>query len=118
MKGIVYSDDFFKIASDIDVIVDHLKRSFLTSFGERVQNYNYGSNFKNYIFNFEPIIRQDILIEFERIITKEVPSQYEVFDASLDEDYTDNKLILTFSIKDKSTNEVVQIEQDFLREEE
>jgi phage baseplate assembly protein W len=118
MKGIVYSNDFFKIATDIDVVVDHLKRSLLTTFGERVQNYNYGSAFRQYIFNFEPIIRQDIIAEFERIVEKEVPAQYEVFDVNIDQNYEEHKIILTFSLRDKATNEVIPVEQDFLREEE
>lgn len=118
MKGIAYSDDFLMIKSDIDLVADHLKRAILTSPGERVHNNNYGSKFLEYLFHFEPVIRQDIVAEIKGIVKKVVPTDYEATNYIIESIFEEHKLILTFDLKNKRTNEVVRISQDFLREEE
>jgi hypothetical protein len=118
MTGITYSDDFIKITSDISLVADRIRRSILTSPGERVQNYNFGSKFLGYLFQFEPVIKQDIIAELTKIAGKVIPSDYEASNYIIETDYENHKLTVTYDLKSKTTNEVVQISEDFLEDTE
>jgi phage baseplate assembly protein W len=113
MTGIAYSDDFFKIVKDIDVVADNLRRYILTSPSERVQNYPYGSKFMEYLFQYDPVIRQDIIAELEKIAAKVVPAEYEISNYIIESIPDEYKMKLTFDLKDRRTNEVVVVKQDF-----
>lgn len=116
MTGITYSDDFIKITSDIDLVADRIRRSILTSPGERVQNYNFGGKFLGYLFQFEPVIRQDIIAELVKIANKVVPAEYEANNYIIETDYDNHKLTVSYDLKSKADNKVVHISEDFLEE--
>jgi hypothetical protein len=116
MTGITYSNDFIKITSGIDLVADRIRRSILTSPGERAQNYGFGSKFLGYLFQFEPVIKQDIIAELVKIANKVVPSDYEASNYIIETDFENHKLTVTYDLKSKATNEVVKISEDFLEE--
>lgn len=116
MKGISYSEDFIKIKSGIDLQKDNLIRALLTTFGERVQTYSFGSRFGLYIFEFAPVIEQDIKREFNRIVSNYVSSDYTVSGFSLKKNEDNSKLTLEFSIMENTSLKVKNVSQEFVKE--
>ncbi|MFW6225426.1 MAG: GPW/gp25 family protein [bacterium] len=74
MKGIaIYDTDFFSVKSDRDLVIESIKRILLTSPGEHVGNLSFGSYIKDYLFNFENIIIEDIEQEITRALNRWEP---------------------------------------------
>jgi len=61
MKGFgIYGEDFIQLKSDIDLIKENIKRLLITVPKERVGNLYYGSRVREFLFNFEYILREDL----------------------------------------------------------
>lgn len=116
MKGIGYGDDFFIIKGDEALIKEHLTRLMLTSPGERPNNYFYGSNLKNYLFNFSDVVKQDMETTFIDLIKEKVPEiTIKNFSVVLSEDK--NTMFVKFDIFKNETLESYEYSQGFSLEE-
>lgn len=113
MKGIGYGKDFFSILEEEDLIKEHLTRLIMTNFGERVNNYYYGTSIKDYLFNFSKVVAQDVEINFLKIVEEGIP-EITVSDFKVELVGDDEKLIqISFTIKKKETLEEFTYKQNF-----
>jgi phage baseplate assembly protein W len=61
MQGIgLYDSDFPTIKKDKDLIMENVKRIILTLPGENVGNLDFGCRLREYIFDFENVLLEDI----------------------------------------------------------
>lgn len=111
MRGIGYGEDFFVIKKDEELIKEHLTRLIMTTNGERVNNYGFGSLLREYLFNFTPVILQDIEDKFYDMIGNKMP-EIEVFGFSviIKDEHT---LSISFNVKKKESLEKFLYKQDF-----
>ena len=73
MKGLgFYSQDFFSIKTQRDLIRENILRVLLTSPGERL-NSNFGCKLKDYLFEQSTILVQEIEDEIKKAITQWEP---------------------------------------------
>jgi phage baseplate assembly protein W len=73
-KGVAhFGEEFFLIKSDNDLIKENIERILLTAPGERVMNTTFGCNLKNYIFEPDVILKEDVLSDIRKSITKWEP---------------------------------------------
>jgi phage baseplate assembly protein W len=85
MKGVaLYGEDFFIIKEDLELKKENITRILLTSPGERVNNLEFGSPLKDYIFEQESIIRIDLIERIKTAIQRWEP-RVKVNDLRLEE---------------------------------
>lgn len=69
MKGIgFYNKDFITIKSEKDLITESIKRILLTLPGERVGNLEFGSRLREYLFDFDNVLLEDL----EQVISSSI----------------------------------------------
>lgn len=74
MQGLIfYNRDFLTMAEDEVLIKENISRILLTTPGERVNNPNFGSKLKLYIFELDSIMREEVEGEISSSITKWEP---------------------------------------------
>jgi phage baseplate assembly protein W len=74
MQGVAhFGEDFFLIKSDNDLIKENIERILLTAPGERVMNTSFGCNLKNYIFEPDTILKEDVLSDIRKAINRWEP---------------------------------------------
>ena len=56
----LHNTDFPIIKSDQDLIIENVKRVLLTLPGEQVGNLNFGCRLREYLFEFEKVLEEDI----------------------------------------------------------
>jgi uncharacterized protein len=73
-KGVShFGEDFYLIKSDNDLIKENIERILLTAPGERIMNTAFGCNLKNYIFEPDTILKEDVISDIKSAITKWEP---------------------------------------------
>lgn len=73
MKGIsFYNEDFFVIKQESDLIKENITRILVTSPGERVMS-EFGCRLKNYIFDPEYVMEEEVRNEIFRSIKRWEP---------------------------------------------
>jgi len=115
MKGIGYGDDFFIIKKDEALIKEHITRMILTSNGERVGNYSFGSNISNYLFNFSLLIKQDIEANFVDLLKNKMPD-ITISNFSVKSNQDIKTMYISFDIIKNETLEKFYYEQGFTSE--
>jgi len=61
MTGIgIYGESFLQIKQDEELISENIKRILTTLPGEQVGNLKFGSRVREYLFNFESVLLEDI----------------------------------------------------------
>lgn len=74
MKGIAYyNQDFLVIKEDEELLKESITRILLTSPGERVNNPNFGCKLKEFLFDFDVYILEDIKYEIRKAIERWEP---------------------------------------------
>lgn len=74
MKGVAYyNKDFLAIKEDEDLLKESVIRILLTSPGERVNNPNFGCKLKEFLFEFDVYILEDIKYEIRKSIERWEP---------------------------------------------
>jgi len=74
IKGIVfYNRAFFSMASDEVLIKENVSRILLTTPGERINNPRFGSKLKQYLFELESIMREEVESEIVSSIARWEP---------------------------------------------
>lgn len=74
MKGVAYyNDDFFSIKEDEELLRENMIRIILTSPGERVNNPLFGCKLKEFLFDFDNYILEDIKLEIIKSVQKWEP---------------------------------------------
>jgi len=74
MKGVAhFGDEFFTIKIDNDLIKENIERILLTAPGERVMNTAFGCNLKNYIFEPDSVLQEDVVSDIRKSINRWEP---------------------------------------------
>lgn len=74
MKGIAYyNEDFFTVKEDEELLQENIARILLTSPGERINNPYFGCKLKQFLFEFDSYIIEDIKFEIKSAIEKWEP---------------------------------------------
>ena len=74
MKGIsFYNTDFFNIKEGNNLIKENITRILLTQPGERINNPQFGSNLKSFIFDPENVLKNDVVRNLEKSINRWEP---------------------------------------------
>jgi hypothetical protein len=116
MKGIGYGEDFFMIKKDEELIKEHITRLILTNNGERVGNYSFGSNIKDYLFSFSLLVKQDMETSFIDLLKVKMPEiTIRNFSVSLNQDI--HTMYVSFDILKNETLEKFYYEQGFILDE-
>ena len=106
MNGVaLYGEDFFVIKKDQDLIKENITRILLTAPGERVNNSDFGSPLKDYLFEQESVVRNDISDRIKSSIERWEP-RVKVNDLRLKETTLNsgvNTLKIEIDILDKET---------------
>lgn len=112
MKGVsLYGEDFFVIKENQELKKENITRILLTSPGERVNNPDFGSPLKEYIFEQESIVRNDIIERLKSSIERWEPS-VQINDIKLEEK-TLNSGINTLKINLELTDKDSLLEFDY-----
>jgi phage baseplate assembly protein W len=74
MKAVaIYTNDFFTIKEDEDAIKESISRILVTLPGERVNNPTFGSKVREFIFQLDVILEEDITSEIQSAVTRWEP---------------------------------------------
>lgn len=74
MKGVAYyNSDFLTIKEDEELLKESITRILLTSPGERVNNPNFGCKLKEFLFDFDVYLLEDIKYEIRKAIERWEP---------------------------------------------
>ena len=74
MKGIsLYNEDFFDIKEDNALLKENITRILLTQPGERVNNPQFGSRLKSFIFEPDNVLQNDVVRDLEKAIGRWEP---------------------------------------------
>ncbi len=74
MKGVAYfGEDFFTIKEDVELLKESITRILLTVPGERVMS-SFGSRFKEFIFEPETVLQEDVNSEIRKSINRWEPN--------------------------------------------
>ncbi len=74
MRGIgIYGEDTFTTKEDLDLYKESITRILLTSPGERVCNPLFGSRFKEFIFELDVIMQEEVNNEVVKAINRWEP---------------------------------------------
>ena len=87
----MYNQDFLVIKEDEEAIKENISRILMTLPGERVNNPFFGSKLKNYLFDLNVIMNEDIKQEIVSAITRWEPR---VIVNSIETESIDDKTLL------------------------
>jgi phage baseplate assembly protein W len=73
MPGIVLEDGFFQTSATEGTLQESIARILLTSPGERVGNPTFGCRLKDFLFDLETYLMEDIQLEIIRALSKWEP---------------------------------------------
>lgn len=68
-----YNQDFFLIKEDTEAIKENITRILLTQPGERINNPFFGSKLKEFLFEIETVLSQDLEREIKNAISRWEP---------------------------------------------
>jgi len=68
-----YNDDFFTLKENEVLLKENIVRILLTTPGERINNPLFGCHLKEFLFEFDTYILEDIKFEIKRAIEKWEP---------------------------------------------
>lgn len=100
MKGIGnFTDDFFKIKSDKDLIIESVTRILTTDVGECYGLPSFGCQLKRYLFSFKNVLLEDIEWVISSAINKWEPRVNIIYIDVENDDEESVELGITLQIK-------------------